>query len=191
MDQLDAQTMLIVVGGILLLIVFSLVRGALRRKPRISRGSKRQRGAKRASGRRSPPKANRSTRPLADDLLDLAGRAGVKPARRADREVARVLKVSPGAAIPLAWGPVEQSIERAAERIGARSDELDSTVDALRFLEAESRLTHDQACLLHMMRQLRNRAAHNELSTGEVDVAAAQIYGRITRALADVLDKLR
>ena len=41
------------------------------------------------------------------------------------------------------------------------------------------------------MRRLRNRAAHNELSKGEVDVAAAQMYGRIAKSLADVLDKLR
>lgn len=191
MDQLDAETMLIVVGGIVLLIVFSLVRGVLRRKPKSSRGSKRRRGAKRPSSRRSPPRENRSTRPLADDLLDLAGRAGVKPARRADREVGRVAKASPGAALPLAWGPVEQSIGQAAERIGGKPDDLDSTVDTLRFLEAESRMTEEQARLLHIMRQLRNRAAHNELSKDEVDVAAAQMYGRLARTLVDVLDKLR
>ncbi len=186
MDQLDPETMLIVVGGIFLLILFSLVRGSLRRKPK-----KIRRGAKRAPTRRSPPKASRSTRPPADDLLDLAERAGVKPARRADREVGRVAKASPGAAIPLAWGPVEQSVERAAERVGADPDDLDSTVDTLRFLEAESRMTQDQARLLHAMRQLRNRAAHGELSEDEVDVAGAQMYGRVARALVDVLDKLR
>ena len=191
MDQLDAQTMLIVVGGILLLIVFSLVRGALRRKPKKSSGNKTRRRAKRASSRRPPPNTSRSTRPLDASLLDLAGRAGVKPARRADREVGRVAKASPGAALPLAWGPVEQGIERAAEKFGAKPDDLDSTVDMLRFLEAESNLIEEQARLLHVMRQLRNRAAHGELSKDEVDVSAAQMYGRIARSLADVLDKLR
>jgi hypothetical protein len=187
--QLAPQTFLIVVGGILLLIVFSLVRGVLRRKTK--RSSKRRRNTKRTPSRRAPPRASRSTRPLADDLVDLAGRAGVKPARRADREVGRVAKVSPGAALPLAWGPVEQRIERAAERIGAKSEALDSTVDILRFLEAESRMTDEQARLLHTMRRLRNRAAHNELSKDEVDTAAAQVYGRIARSLGDLLDKLR
>jgi len=170
-------------------IVFSLVRGILRSKPK--RSSKGRRNAKRTPSRRAPPRASRSTRPMADDLLDLAGRAGVKPARRADREVGRVAKISPGAAIPLAWGPVEQRIERAAERIGTKSDALNTTVDKLRFLEAESRMMDEQARLLHIMRQLRNRAAHSELSKDEVDTAAAQVYGRIARALGDLLDKLR
>ena len=175
----------------MLLLVFSLVRGALRRKPK--RSSKKRRSNKRTSCRRSPPRASRSARPLADDLSDLAERADVKPARRADKEVGRVAKVSPGAAIPLAWGPVEQRIERAAERIGAKSGDPDftSTIDMLRFLEAESRMSNEQARLLHSMRQLRNRAAHGELSKGEVDSAAAQLYGRLARAMVDVLDKLR
>jgi hypothetical protein len=117
----------------------------------------------------------------------------VKTARGADREVGRVAKVSPSASIPLAWGPVEQRIERAAERLGAKSNDpdLDSTVDKLRFLEANSRLSEDQARLLHNMRQLRNRAAHSELSTDEVDVATAQAFGRVAKALVGVLDKVR
>ena len=123
--------------------------------------------------------------------MDLAGRAGVKPTRRAEREVERVVKVSPGAAIPLAWGTVEQGIERAAERVGAEPDDLDSTVDMLRYLESESNLSHDHARLLHMMRQLRNRAAHAELSNDEVDVAGAQIFGKLARSLTDILDKAR
>jgi hypothetical protein len=183
--------MLIVVGGMFLLIVFSLVRGALRRKPKKSRSRKKQRTTKRTSSRRSPPRGNRSSRPLAEELLDMAGRAGVKPARRAEREVERVVKASPGAAIPLAWGPIEQRIERAAERVGAEPDDLVSTVDMLRYLEAESSLSNDHARLLHTMRQLRNRAAHGELSKDEVDVAGAKIYGRLARSLTDLLDKLR
>jgi hypothetical protein len=191
MDQLNPQTMLIVVGGIFLLLVFSLVRGVLRRKPKKSRSRKKQRTTKRTSSRRSPPKGSRPTRPLADEMLDMAERAHVKPARSADREVGRVVKVSPSAAIPLAWGTVEQGIERAAERVGAEPDELDSTVDMLRYLEAESNLSHDHARLFHIMRQLRNRAAHGELSKDEVDVAGAQMYGKLARSLTDLLDKLR
>ena len=117
----------------------------------------------------------------------------MKPARGADREVGSVATVSPDASIPLAWGPVEQRIKRAAERLGANSNDadLDSTVDKLRFLESKSRLSDEQARLLHKMRQLRNRAAHSELSTAEVDAAAAQAYGRVAKALGGVLDKIR
>ncbi len=191
MDQLEPQTVLIIVGGIFLLIVFSLVRGALRQKPKKSRSRKKQRTTKPTSSRRSPPRGSRPTRPLADELLDLARQAGVKSARRAEREVERVVKVSPGAAIPLAWGTVEQGIERAAERVGAEPDDLDSTVDMLRYLESESNLSHDHARLLHMMRQLRNRAVHGELSKDEVDGDGAQMFGKLARPLTDLLDKLR
>ena len=192
MDQLDTQTILIVVGGVAVLIVLALVRGVLRRKPKRSSSIKKRSSPKRTSSRRSPPKGDRSTRQLADDLLDLARRAGVKPARGADRKVGSVANVSPGASIPLAWGPVEQRIERAAERLGANSydPDLDSTVDKLRFLESKSRLSGEQARLLHKMRQLRNRAAHSELLTDEVDAAAAQAYGRVAKALVGVLDKV-
>ncbi len=191
MDQLAPQTMLIVIGGIFLLIVFSLVRGALLRKPKKSRSRQKQRTTKCASSRRSPLRDSRLIRPLADELLDLAGRAGVKPARRVEREVGRVIKVSPGAAIPLAWGTIEQGIEQAAERVGAEPDDLDSTVDMLRYLESASNLSHDHARLLHMMRKLRNRAAHSELSKDEVDIVGAQMFGKLARSLTDLLGKLR
>ncbi|MDA1348437.1 MAG: hypothetical protein O3A47_06170 [Chloroflexi bacterium] len=125
--------------------------------------------------------------------MELARQADVRPARGADREVGRVAKVSPGAALPLAWGPLELRIERAVARVGGNSDDadLDSTVDRLRFLESKSSLSDEQARLLHKMRQLRNRAAHGGLSTDEVDAAAAQAYGRVAKALVGVLDKVR
>ena len=193
MDQLDSQTLQIVFGGVAVLILLALVRGVFRRKPTRSSSNKRRSTPRRTSSRGSSPKGGRSTRPLAEDLLDLARRAGVKPARGADREVRSVAKVSPAASIPLAWGPVEQRIERAAERLGANSHDpgLDSTADKLRFLESKSRLSAEEARLLHKMRQLRNRAAHNELSTDEVDAVAARAYGRVAKALAGVLDKVR
>jgi uncharacterized protein YutE (UPF0331/DUF86 family) len=95
--------------------------------------------------------------------------------------------------LTLAWGPVEQGIERAVERLGADSDDLDldSTIDKLRFLESKGRLSDEQARLLHKMRQLRNRAAHGEVSTDEVDAAAARAYGRVAKASVGVLDKVR
>ena len=190
---MDTQTLLIVLGGVALLFMLALVRGVLRRKPKRSSAIKKRSRTKDTSNRRSPPKSDRSTRPLADDLLDSARRAGVKPARRPDREVGRVANVSPGASIPLAWGPVEQKIERAAERLGANSDDpdLDSTVHKLRFLESKSRLSDAQARLLHKMRQLRNRAAHSELSDNEVDGGAARAYGRVAKGFIVVLDRVR
>ena len=193
MDQLDTQTILIVGGGVAVLIVLALTRGILKRKPKRSRSINKRSTLKRRSSGRSPQRGGRSTRPLADDLLDLARGAGVKPARRADREAGRVASVSPAAALTLAWGPVEQGIERAVERLGADSDDLDldSTIDKLRFLESKRRLSDEQARLLHKMRQLRNRAAHGELSTDEVGAAAARAYGRVAKALVGVLDKVR
>jgi|GEM_PF-1283437 hypothetical protein len=193
MEQLDAQTILIVAAGIAVLIVLSLARGALRRKPKKSSSMKKQSKPNQASSRRSPQNHNSANRPLADDILDMARRARIKPPRASDREVGRVAKVSPGAAIPLAWGPVEQGIERAVERTLAKSGDADlnSTADQLRFLESEGSLSGEQARLLHKMRQLRNRAAHNELEPDEVDAAAARAYGRVARALVGVLDKLR
>ena len=90
-------------------------------------------------------------------------------------------------------GPVEQGIERAVERLGADSDDpdLDSTIDKLRFLKSKRRLSDELACLLHKMRQLRNRSAHNELSTDEVDAAAARAYARVAKTSVGVLDKMR
>jgi len=41
------------------------------------------------------------------------------------------------------------------------------------------------------MRQLRNRSAHNELSTDEVDAAAARAYERVAKTSVGVLDKMR
>ena len=193
MDQLGSQTVPIVVGGVAVIIALALARPVLRRKPKRSSSNKKRRSPNRKSSRRSPPKGVRSTRLLAEDLLELARQADVRPARRADREVGRVAKVSPGAALPLAWGPLELRIERAVARVGRNSDDvdLDSTVDRLRFLESKSSLSDEQARLLHRMRQLRNRAAHGELSTDEVDAAAAQAYGRVAKVLVGVLDKVR
>jgi hypothetical protein len=95
--------------------------------------------------------------------------------------------------LPLAWGPLELRIERAVTRVAGNSDDadLDSTVDRLRFLESTSSLSDEQARLFHRMRQLRNRAAHGELSSDEVDAAAARAYGRVAKALVGVLDKVR
>jgi molecular chaperone GrpE (heat shock protein) len=78
-------------------------------------------------------------------------------------------------------------------RLAAKSGDLEaeSTMDKLRFLESKSRLSDDQARVLHRMRQLRNRAAHGELASDEVDAAAARAYSRVARALISVLDKLR
>ena len=167
MQQLEPQTILIVLGGVADLIAFALARGVLRRKPKRSSSIKKRSSPSRTSNRRSTPKRGRSTRLLAEDLLDLARRAEMKPGRGADHKVGRVANASPGAALPLAWGPVEQGIERAVERLGANSDDLDldSTVDRLRFLESKGRLSDEQARLLHKMRQWRNRAVHGELST--------------------------
>lgn len=187
MDQLDPQTVLILAGGVILLIALSLARSLLRRKPEKSNLiAKRSRPA-----RSSLPKRARSRGPLADDLLELAQRAGIKPARIPGREVSRVTDVSPGAAIPLAWGPVEQSIDRAVERLGAKSNDLDSIVERLRLLESQRHLREEEARLLHKMRQLRNRVTHNELSAGEIDSATARTYGRVANALVAVLDKIR
>lgn len=193
MEQLDTQTILIVAGGVAILIVLAFIRGVLRRKPKRSSSTNKRSSPKPTSSRRSPPKRSGSARPLADDILDLARRARIKPPRASDREVGRVAKVSPGAAIPLAWGPVEQGIERAVERLEAKLGDADfnSTADQLRFLESNGSLSDEQARLLHKMRQLRNRAAHNELEPDEVDAAAARAYGRVARAVVGVLDKLR
>ncbi len=191
MEQLDTQTILIALGGVAILIVLSVIRGLIRRKPKRSNSAKKRTSQKRASGRRPPPKRDHSAGPLGEGLLELAQKAGVKPARNADREVGRVAKVSPGAAIPLAWGPVEHGIERAVERVGAKSEDVESTVGQLRFLESKDRLSDDTARLLHKMRQLRNRAAHNELEPDEVDSTAARAYGRIAKAMVGTLDKMR
>ena len=193
MDQLGSQTVPIVVGGVAVLITLALTRRVLRRKPKRSSSNKKRGSPNRTSSRRSPPKSVRATRLLAEDLLELARQADVRPARGADREVRRVAKVSPGAALPLAWGPLELRIERAVTRVAGNSDDadLDSTVDRLRFLESKSSLSDEQARLFHRMRQLRNRAAHGELSSDEVDAAAARAYGRVAKALVGVLDKVR
>lgn len=193
MDQLGSQTVPIVVGGVAVLITLELTRRVLRRKPKRSSSNKKRGSPNRTSSRRSPPKSVRATRLLAEDLLELARQADVRPARGADREVRRVAKVSPGAALPLAWGPLELRIERAVTRVAGNSDDadLDSTVDRLRFLESTSSLSDEQARLFHRMRQLRNRAAHGELSSDEVDAAAARAYGRVAKALVGVLDKVR
>jgi hypothetical protein len=192
-DQLGSQTVPIVVGGVAVLITLELTRRVLRRKPKRSSSNKKRGSPNRTSSRRSPPKSVRATRLLAEDLLELARQADVRPARGADREVRRVAKVSPGAALPLAWGPLELRIERAVTRVAGNSDDadLDSTVDRLRFLESKSSLSDEQARLFHRMRQLRNRAAHGELSSDEVDAAAARAYGRVAKALVGVLDKVR
>jgi len=192
-DQLGSQTVPIVVGGVAVLITLELTRRVLRRKPKRSSSNKKRGSPNRTSSRRSPPKSVRATRLLAEDLLELARQADVRPARGADREVRRVAKVSPGAALPLAWGPLELRIERAVTRVAGNSDDadLDSTVDRLRFLESTSSLSDEQARLFHRMRQLRNRAAHGELSSDEVDAAAARAYGRVAKALVGVLDKVR
>ncbi|HAL49167.1 MAG: hypothetical protein FI707_16840 [SAR202 cluster bacterium] len=191
MDQLDDQTIQIVIGVVAVLVLFALLRRMLRRKPKRSESNKRRRNTSRPSDRRSQGRGGRSTRQSSDDWLDLAQRAKVKPARSPDREVSRVAKASPGASIPLAWGPVEQRIERAAERLGADPDDLDSTVDQLRYLESNSRLSDEQANLLHRMRQLRNRAAHGDLSSDELDRDAARAYGRVAKSLTGMLDKLK
>ena len=74
--------------AIVLLLVFSLVRGALRRKPKRSSEGKKRRGAKRAPSRRSPPEASRSKRPLADDLIKEWSEAYVAAHKNASKDAA-------------------------------------------------------------------------------------------------------
>ena len=110
-----------------------------------------------------------------------------------NEQIVETAERAPAAAVILAWSSLESALAAATARLAASPEtpSYRSAVHNIELLEREGQLSRNQVDLLHELRALRNKIAHDSDAVVKIAESQALEYSSAARSLAEFLNGLQ
>lgn len=117
----------------------------------------------------------------------------VKVFNSLEEQILETVEKAPAAAVLLAWSTLETSIASAVSRlsISPESPSYRSPLHNIDMLEKSGEISKQHVILLHEMRTLRNKIAHEQTTTIAITSAQAIEYSNTAIELVGILNNLK
>lgn len=109
-----------------------------------------------------------------------------------EEQILETVEKAPAAAVLLSWSTLETAIASAVSRlaISGESPSYRSPLHNLDMLEKHSEISKEHVNLLHKMRELRNKVAHEQVTTISITEEQALEYSNTAIEFIDTLNEL-
>lgn len=110
-----------------------------------------------------------------------------------EEQIMKSVETAPSASILLAWSAVETAMSSAVSRlaISAESPAYRSPLHNIDALEKGSKLSKEQIKLIHEMRMLRNKVAHEDQTRLNISETQARDYATASTEIIDLLNRIK
>lgn len=131
--------------------------------------------------------------PKEDTGIVIKDPESVKVYNSLEEQILETVEKAPAAAILLAWSTLETSIASAVSRlsISPESPSYRSPLHNIDMLEKSGEISKEHVILLHEMRTLRNKVAHDQATILAITGAQALEYSNTAIELVDKLNNLK